>query len=129
MVDEKDRLTPEMALQHKWIRALAKKTEDKTILKKLNISNMKAFINFEKIKKAALMAIAVNADVKDIEELRQIFQELDQDWNGSITYEELYQVVSDREKAEDVRAFVEGSDTDKSGAINYTGKSCKPFGS
>lgn len=35
------------------------------------------------------MAIAVQSDPKDIEDLKLIFQELDNDGNGSITFEEL----------------------------------------
>ena len=66
MINETNRLTPEQALQHEWILTLADKTEDSSILKNLNISNMKAFMNFEKIKKVALLGIAVIADVKDV---------------------------------------------------------------
>jgi calcium-dependent protein kinase len=44
------RLTAEEALQHKWIRALTKKDVNKSILKKLNIGNMKTFQHSEKIK-------------------------------------------------------------------------------
>ena len=53
------RLTAEEALQHKWMRALTKKQQDKSILKKLNMGNMKKFHKSEKIKQVALMAIAV----------------------------------------------------------------------
>lgn len=116
------RLTAEEALQHKWVRALTKKSADTTILKKLNLGNMKKFHQSEKIKQVALMAIAVQSDPKDIEDLKKIFQELDKDGNGSITLEELQFGLGDRENAEDLIEILKGADTDGSGAINYTGK-------
>jgi calcium-dependent protein kinase len=53
------RLTAEEALQHRWIRNLTKSTQDKALIKKLNIGNMKSFQKAEKLKQVALMAIAV----------------------------------------------------------------------
>ena len=53
------RLTAEEALQHRWIRNLTKSTQDKALIKKLNIGNMKNFQKAEKLKQVALMAIAV----------------------------------------------------------------------
>jgi calcium-dependent protein kinase len=44
------RLTAEEALQHKWVRGLTKHKQDKKILKKLNVKNMKSFQKAEKIK-------------------------------------------------------------------------------
>ena len=116
------RLTAEEALQHKWIRALTKKDQNKSLLKKLNISNMKTFQHSEKIKQVALMAIAVQTDPKDIEDLKLIFQELDKDGNGSITFEELQQGLGDRENAAELMDILRAADTDKNGTINYTGK-------
>ena len=40
---EKKRLTPQEALQHKWIRQFTKKDYDVSVIKKLNIQNMKKF--------------------------------------------------------------------------------------
>jgi calcium-dependent protein kinase len=104
------------------VRALTKKQQDKSILKKLNMGNMKKFHKSEKIKQVALMAIAVQSDPTDIEDLKKIFQELDKDGNGSITLEELQLGLGDRENSEDLIEILKGADTDKSGAINYTGK-------
>ena len=116
------RLTAEEALQHKWVRALTKKDQNKSLLKKLNINNMKTFQHSEKIKQIALMAIAVQTDPKDIEDLKLIFQELDKDGNGSITFEELQQGLGDRENAAELMDILRAADTDKNGTINYTGK-------
>jgi calcium-dependent protein kinase len=37
------RLTAEEALKHRWVRNLTKKAVDKTVLRKLNVGNMKKF--------------------------------------------------------------------------------------
>ena len=66
------------------------------------------------------MAIAVQSDPKDIEDLKKVFQELDKDGNGSITFEELQLGLGDRENAEELLEILKGADTDGSGAINYT---------
>ena len=85
------RLTAQEALKHKWLRAhTGKKAGDnKTALKKLNVSNMKKFQKAEKLKQVALMAIAVQTDPNEVKELKNLFQELDKDGNGSVSLSEL----------------------------------------
>lgn len=90
------RLTAEEALQHTWLKSHTQKKQDKKLLKALDITNMKNFSHSEKIRKIALMAIAVQTDPKEIEDLKLIFQELDRDGNGSITFEELQHGLGDR---------------------------------
>ena len=83
------RLTAEEALKHKWVRNLTKKGTNHDLIKKLNVGNMKKFQKGEKLKQVALMAISVQIDPKEIEDLKKIFQELDKDGNGSISMDEL----------------------------------------
>jgi len=83
------RLTAEEALQHKWIRYWTKKDVDASVVTRLNIQNMKKFQHSQKIKQVALMAIAVQSDPKDIQELKEIFEELDRNGDGNINFEEL----------------------------------------
>ena len=64
------RLTAEEALKHRWVRNLTKKAVDKTVLRKLNVGNMKKFQKSEKLKQVALMAIAVQTDPRELEELK-----------------------------------------------------------
>ena len=116
------RLTAEEALKHKWVRNLTKKAVDTNQLKKLNISNMKKFQKSEKLKQVALMAIAVQTDPNEVNELKKIFQELDRDGNGSISFEELTTGLGDRENGEELLRILQAADTDGNGNINYTGK-------
>lgn len=83
------RLTAEEALQHKWIRYWTKRDVNASVVTRLNIQNMKKFQHSQKIKQCALMAIAVQSDPKDIQELKEIFEELDRNGDGNINFEEL----------------------------------------
>ena len=68
------------------------------------------------------MAIAVQSDPNDIQELKDIFVALDRDGNGSISLNELQHGLGDRENGVQLISILKGADTDNSGTINYTGK-------
>ena len=74
------------------------------------------------MKQVALMAIAVQSDPNDIADLKNIFQALDQDNNGNITFEELQRGIGNRESGAELVEILRGADTDGNGSINYTGK-------
>jgi calcium-dependent protein kinase len=59
------RLSAEEALQHNWIKSLAKNSKTET-LTKINFNAMKKFQYHQKLKVAALTAIAVHIDPKEI---------------------------------------------------------------
>ena len=83
---------------------------------------MKKFQKSEKLKQVALMAIAVQSDPNELQELKKIFQELDVDGNGSISFEELTTGLGERENGEELLRILQAADTDGNGTINYTGK-------
>lgn len=118
------RLTASEALQHRWLVSHTHESTaaTKKIINKLNVGNFKQFQKSEKIKQVALMAIAVQSDPNDIQELKEIFQALDRDGNGSISLEELQHGLGERENAAQLIEILGGADTDNSGTINYTGK-------
>lgn len=66
------------------------------------------------------MAIAVQSDPNDIKELKEMFQALDKDGNGSISFEELQHGLGDRENGEQLLELLRAADTDGSGTINYS---------
>jgi len=68
------------------------------------------------------MAIAVQTDPNDIKELKEIFQELDSNGDGSISFEELQAGLGKRENGAQLLEVLRAADTDNSGTINYTGK-------
>lgn len=66
------------------------------------------------------MAIAVQSDPKDIQELKEIFEELDRNGDGNINFEELQQGLGQRENAASLLEVLRAADIDNSGTINYT---------
>lgn len=68
------------------------------------------------------MTIAVQSDPNDIKELKAIFQELDRNGDGSISFDELQAGLGKRENGEQLMEILRAADTDNSGTINYTGK-------
>ena len=83
---------------------------------------MKKFQHSYKVKQVALMAIAVQAGPDEIKELKEIFQELDKNGDGSISFEELQAGLGDRENGAQLLEVLRAADTDGNGTINYTGK-------
>ena len=53
------------------------------------LKTFKTFANHSKMKKAALTAISVQASPDDIRELKELFQSLDKNGDGSLNIEEL----------------------------------------
>lgn len=114
------RLTAQEALQHKWIKTYTNKKQDVKLLSKLNINTMKQFQHSQKLKQVALMAIAVQSDPSEMADLKNIFQELDKNGDGSISFEELQHGLGKRENGEELLAILKAADTDGNGTINYT---------
>ena len=59
---------------------------------------------------------------EDIKELKEMFQALDRDGNGTISFAELEEGLGERENREELMALLKAADTDGNGTINYSGK-------
>lgn len=66
------------------------------------------------------MAIAVQTDPHEIQELKEIFQELDDNGDGFISFDELQKGLGKRENGEALMSILRAADTDGNGTINYT---------
>merc|ERR1712118_187774 len=73
------------------------------------MSKLKTFHNVSKLKKVALTAIAKNLQPKQIEELTTTFKALDVNGDGTLSYEEIANVMQKEE-----------IDSDGDGSIDYT---------
>ena len=73
------------------------------------------------------MAIAVQSDPNEIADLKNIFQELDKNGDGSISFDELQVGLGKRENGAELMAILRAADTDGNGTINYTGKGAPSF--
>lgn len=113
------RLTAQEALDHVWIKTLAKNAKQER-LQKVNLDSLKKFQHHQKLKQAALTAIAVQANPNDIKNLKDTFRALDVNGDGSLTLEELRHGLKEVQNGDDLLELMKAADTDNSGTINYT---------
>jgi calcium-dependent protein kinase len=91
-------------------------------LNKINVDSLKKFQHHQKLKQAALTAIAVHLSPKDIAHLKEVFKNLDYNGDGCLNLDELRAGIADLRSGEDLMQLLTAADTDKNGTINYTGK-------
>ncbi|KAK9690883.1 hypothetical protein RND81_09G160800 [Saponaria officinalis] len=115
-----ERLTAHQVLCHPWIcengvapdRAL-----DPAVL-----SRLKHFSAMNKLKKMALRVIAESLSEEEIAGLREMFQSMDTDNSGAITFEELkagLKRYGSNLKDTEIRDLMDAADIDNSGTIDY----------
>ncbi|XP_071904224.1 calcium-dependent protein kinase-like [Coffea arabica] len=86
-MDPRKRITAAEALEHQWLKE-GGEASDMPIDSVVQI-RMKQFRAMNKLKKLALKVIAENLSKEEIKGLRQMFNNMDMDRSGTITYEEL----------------------------------------
>lgn len=114
------RLTAQEALQHPWITHQAPNAKKGELNPKV-ISKIKNFSKCEKLKKVALNYIALQCSPKEVEELRKIFEQLDNNGDGTITLDELKEGLGDFKGGLSYEEVLMSIDQNMSGTINYTG--------
>jgi calcium-dependent protein kinase len=87
LCDPTSRLTAEEVLQHEWVANLAPNSQD--VVLELNVTNLASYKNFNHLKKAALTYIASRLKDDDIKTLREIFNSIDKNQDGTLTLEEM----------------------------------------
>ncbi|KAI3816966.1 hypothetical protein L1987_10751 [Smallanthus sonchifolius] len=116
----KKRITADKALEHPWLKEDGEASElpmDSAVL-----IRMKQFRVMNKLKKLALKVIAENLEpTEEIKGLKQMFNNMDTDGSGFITYEELKTGLSKlgSRLAESEIQLLEAADVDKNGTIDY----------
>ncbi|KAJ8762225.1 hypothetical protein K2173_007381 [Erythroxylum novogranatense] len=118
--DPKRRITAAQALEHPWLKVDGE-ASDKPIDSAVLI-RMKQFRAMNKLKKLALMVIAENLSGEEIKGLKQMFQNMDTDGNGTITYDELKSGLSrlgSKLTEAEIKQLMDAADVDKSGTIDY----------
>ncbi|TXG51995.1 hypothetical protein EZV62_021164 [Acer yangbiense] len=118
--DPKRRITAAGALEHRWLKDGEKpdKPIDSAVLKRL-----KQFSAMNKLKKLALKVIAENLSEEEIKGLKQMFNNMDTDGSGTITYEELKNGLSrlgSRLNEAEIKQLMDAADVDQNGSIDYT---------
>ncbi|KVI05186.1 Calcium-binding EF-hand [Cynara cardunculus var. scolymus] len=117
----KNRITADKALEHPWLKEDGEASEqpmDSAVL-----IRMKQFRAMNKLKKLALKVIAESLEsTEEIKGLKQMFNNMDTDGSGSITYEELktgLTKLGSRLAESEIQQLMEAADVDKNGTIDY----------
>ncbi|KAK3231902.1 hypothetical protein Dsin_003783 [Dipteronia sinensis] len=119
-MDPKKRISAAGALEHPWLKDGEK--SDKPIDSAVLI-RMKQFRAMNKLKKLALKVIAENLSEEEIKGLKQMFNNMDTDGSGTITYEELKDGLSrlgSKLTEAEIKQLMDAADVDKNGSIDYT---------
>ncbi|XP_066343704.1 calcium-dependent protein kinase 13-like [Miscanthus floridulus] len=115
-----ERLTAHKVLCHPWIRdhgVAPDRPLDPAVL-----SRIKQFSAMNKLKKMALRVIAESLSEEEIAGLKEMFQTMDTDNSGAITYDELKEGLrkyGSTLKDTEIRDLMEAADIDNSGTIDY----------
>ncbi|KAK8472940.1 hypothetical protein PHAVU_001G002800 [Phaseolus vulgaris] len=118
--DPKKRITAAEALEHPWMKE-GGEASDKPIDNAV-LSRMKQFRAMNKMKKLALKVIAENLSEEEIKGLKQMFNNMDTDRSGTITYEELKSGLTklgSKLSEYEIKQLMEAADVDKNGTIDY----------
>ncbi|EER18260.1 Calcium-dependent protein kinase, putative [Perkinsus marinus ATCC 50983] len=120
--DQALRWTAEQALNHKWIKNLAKTADDDVDEHRNVVSRLRNFRAQNKMKKVALTVIAQQLGDADIERLKKTFQALDENGDGTLTMQEIKEGMKslDVSLPADLEEIMMDVDSDGSGAIDYT---------
>lgn len=115
------RITAAEAIQHKWIENSLQSCVDFPLKK--GQSTMAKFCGQNKLKKAALHAIAQRVTEEDVKELQDMFTLLDANGDNMVTFYELkagLDRLGKEETVKDLQRMMEEIDVDGSRRIDYT---------
>ncbi|KAK4788111.1 hypothetical protein SAY86_019430 [Trapa natans] len=115
-----DRLTAHQVLCHPWI--CENGVAPDRALDPAVMSRLKQFSAMNKLKKMALRVIAESLSEEEIAGLREMFQAMDTDNSGAITFDELkagLRRYGSTMKDTEIRDLMDAADVDNSGTIDY----------
>ncbi|XP_047150956.1 calcium-dependent protein kinase 28-like isoform X1 [Vigna umbellata] len=90
--DPRARLTAAQALSHPWVREGGEASEIPIDISVL--SNMREFVKYSRLKQFALRALASTLNEEELADLKDQFDAIDVDKNGSISLEEMRQALA-----------------------------------
>ncbi|KAL3686284.1 hypothetical protein R1sor_008858 [Riccia sorocarpa] len=118
--DPKSRYTAQQVLDHPWLHD-AKRTPN-TALGDAVRARLKQFSAMNKLKKRALRIIAEHLSGEEIEGLKGMFQMMDTNNSGAISFEELkvgLQKIGSQLAESEVRLLMDAADVDGNGSLDY----------
>ncbi|XAR57981.1 Non-specific serine/threonine protein kinase [Bertholletia excelsa] len=120
--DPRARLTAAQALSHPWVREGGDASEIPLDISVL--SNMRQFVKYSHLKKFALRALASTLGAEELADLRDQFDAIDVDKNGTISLEEMRQALAKdvpwKVKEPCVVEILEAIDSNTDGLVDFT---------
>nr|AFR11231.1 calcium dependent protein kinase 2 [Chenopodium album] len=120
--DPRTRLTAAQALSHPWVREGGNASDipiDISVLR-----NMRQFVKYSRMKQFALRALASTLNEDELADLRDQFDAIDIDKNGTISLEEMRQALAKdlpwKLKDSRVTEIVEAIDSNTDGLVDFT---------
>jgi len=114
-----DRLTAENVLRHRWIVQLAPKALTGPLPVEV-LSRLRSFDALGKFKRAAMTAVAQQLQEDSIQQLREVFQTLDENDDGSLSIEEVERGLKQAGVEVPDNFQLQHVDSDGSGFVDYT---------
>ncbi|XP_002521658.2 calcium-dependent protein kinase 28 [Ricinus communis] len=120
--DPRVRLTAAQALSHPWVREGGNASEIPIDISVLN--NMRQFVKYSRFKQFALRALASTLDDEELSDLRDQFDAIDVDKNGSISLEEMRQALAKdlpwKLKESRVLEILQAIDSNTDGLVDFS---------
>ncbi|KAI4327732.1 hypothetical protein L6164_020158 [Bauhinia variegata] len=120
--DPRARYTAAQALSHPWVREGGEALEIPIDISVLN--NMRKFVKYSRLKQVALRALASTLDEEELADLKDQFQAIDVDKNGSISLEEMRQALAKdlpwRLKDSRVLEILQAIDINTDGLVDFS---------
>ncbi|OAY57544.1 calcium-dependent protein kinase 28 [Manihot esculenta] len=120
--DPRVRLTAAQALSHPWVREGGDASEIPIDISVLN--NMRQFVKYSRLKQFALRALASTLDDAELADLRDQFDAIDVDKNGSISLEEMRQALAKdlpwKMKDSRVLEILQAIDSNTDGLVDFS---------
>ena len=122
LCDENIRLSAKEVLQHNWLNDNEEEKKEKLVLDNFNKEKLKLYQNIPKLKKNILSLIVSKCCNQDIENLKNIFNQLDLTNCGNLSFEEFKKgliklTIENIEK--DIQNIFKTNEVDCSDKINY----------
>ncbi|KAK4791624.1 hypothetical protein SAY86_032037 [Trapa natans] len=119
--DPRARLTAAQALSHPWVREGGSALEIPIDISVLH--NMRQFVKYSRFKQFALRALASTLDQDELSDLKDQFNAIDVDRNGSISLEEMRQALAKdlpwKLKESRVLEILQAIDTNTDGMVDF----------
>lgn len=117
-MEPSERLTAQESLHHTWILHQAPQASHHP-LQRSHVDNLLMFRGANKVKKTALLVAARYMKEEQLEELREVFNDLDTEGNGILSFAEL-RLGLQQVGTQDMDDALSALDEDDSGSVDYT---------